>query len=147
MTRPALDTPTLTASGATVGRPRKQPPADAAALIHARSRDGFSVRGVAFGLDVSERVLRHWFDEHPELKQAFDEGREHVQHTLFNRLFKIATESKDERTASTACMFLLKSMFGWREGEQQEQGTRVNITFNLPGAMSREDFLKTVRSE
>jgi hypothetical protein len=42
-------------------------------------------------------------------------------------------------------MFLLKSRHGYREGEQEQQGNRVQITFNLPGAKKPEEFVEEVR--
>lgn len=35
-------------------------------------------------------------------------------------------------------MFLLKTRHGYREGEVVQQGNRLNITFNLPGARKLE---------
>ena len=71
-----------------------------------------------------------------ELKAAFDQGRERERHSLHNMLYVQATEKNN----STAAMFLLKARHGYREGDQNETGNRVQITFALPGAMSMEDF-------
>jgi hypothetical protein len=37
-------------------------------------------------------------------------------------------------------MFLLKARHGYREGDQQEQANKVSVTFNLPGAMTAEQY-------
>jgi|GEM_PF-490147 len=122
---------------------KKQPPTDAAARIEEYAADGFTVPGIAGKLGVAKSTLQNWMQENAELADALSRGRAKEEHALSKRLYRIAMES-DDKAAVTACIFLLKGKFGWREGERPEEGNRVNITFNLPGAMSREDFLKTV---
>ena len=53
-------------------------------------------------------------------------------------------DARDGEKPNVNAMFLLKSRHGYREGDPGEQGNRLNIVFNLPGAMTREDFMKTV---
>lgn len=124
------------------GRALKQPPADAAARIQALASDGFSVRGVAADLGTCGDTLRRWFDENPELRGAFEQGREQERHTLHNMLYRQAMEKGN----ATAAMFLLKARHGYREGDQGETGNRVSITFTLPGAMSMQEF-KVIENE
>lgn len=144
MRRPLLDSPALTAHGAVIGRPRKPPPADAARHIQSFAADGFSVVGIAEKFGVSCDVFRRWVSDSPQLREALDRGREKERHTLHNRLYRIAVESDDEKAASIAAMFLLKARHGYKEGDPGEQANRVSVTFYLPGALSREDFMKTV---
>ena len=118
------------------GRAPKQPPADAAERIEALASDGFSVLGVARSLGTSADTFRRWLDEVPPLREAFDAGREKERHALHNMLYRQAME----RGNASAAMFLLKARHGYREGDQNETGNRVQITFALPGAMSMEDF-------
>ena len=123
-------------TGNPTGRPPKQAPPDAAQRIEALAADGFSMRGVAAGLGTSQDTLRKWFELDPELKEAFEQGRERERQTLHNMLYRAATESGN----TTAAMFLLKSRHGYREGDQVETGNRVSINFTLPGAMNIKDF-------
>jgi hypothetical protein len=51
-------------------------------------------------------------------------------------LYQLAIEDKDKVSA----MFLLKARHGYREGDQQEQANKVSVTFNLPGAMTAEQY-------
>lgn len=118
------------------GRPLKVAPVGAAARIEALAADGFSVIGVAKGMGTSKETLAKWFDADPELKAAFDQGREHERHALHNMLYRAAMELGN----ASAAMFLLKARHGYREGDQSETGNRVQITFALPGAMSMDDF-------
>ena len=144
--RPLLSDPHQTASGAVIGRPRKGPPEDAAERIKAFAAEGFSLRGVGYGLGVNPEVLARWFDEQPALKDAYDRGREQERHTLHNVLFRAATEGAG-KDSLIAAMFLLKARHGYREGDQGEQANRVNITFNLPGALKPAEFIEAIEHE
>lgn len=118
------------------GPKAKEAPGNAADRIEALAADGFSMRGVAAGLGTSADTLRRWFDERPELQEAFERGRERERHTLHNALYRAATEQGN----ASAAMFLLKSRHGYREGDQSDAGNRVSINFTLPAAMALEDF-------
>lgn len=48
----------------------------AAKAIYACTAGGFTVVGVAQALGTSKDTLGRWLDEYPELKEAFDQGRE-----------------------------------------------------------------------
>jgi hypothetical protein len=122
------------------GRRRKRAPRDAAERIEALAADGFSMRGIASGLDVAYDTLRKWLDEEASLRDAFERGRERERHVLHNRLYRIATESQSERDASIAAMFLLKARFGYREGDQSDSGNRVQVAITLPSALSMDQF-------
>lgn len=122
---------------AKIGRPAKEPPADAAQRIEALARDGWSKRGIAQALATSHVTLEKWFESDPALVEAFETGREHECRTIYNVLYRAATEKGN----IVAAMFILKAKFGWREGTELEAGNRVNITFNLPGALKMDEFL------
>ena len=128
--------------GAVLGKPPKPIPADAAVRIEALAADGFSVVGVAKGLGVSKNTLSKWYDTNPELKDAFDRGREVERHTLHNMLYRQAMEGGN----ATAAMFLLKARHGYREGAEVDAGNHVNIVFQLPGAMTMDSF-KVIQHE
>ena len=120
----------------TTGRPRKQPPADAFEVIQAATASGASKIGVAMALGISTDVLARWLDERPDLKQGFDAGREKERASLHNVLYAAAMAG-----AVVPALFLLKARHGYQEGQQEAQTNRVNITFNLPGAVPLDKFL------
>ena len=122
--------------GAVTGRPLKQPPAGAAYKVRELASEGHSTVGIAERFNVSVDTFNRWTDEDPELKFALAKGRERERFTLHNSLYLAATEGGN----ASAAMFLLKSRHGYREGDQTEQGNRVNIVFQLPGAMPLEQF-------
>lgn len=126
------------------GPARKPPPADdafpgfedAADRIRALAADGFTVQGVAQRLGTSRETMSRWLDERPDLREAFDQGRENERFALHNMLYRQAIEQGN----ATAAMFLLKARHGYREGDQSEHGNRVNVTITLPGAMTLQQF-------
>jgi len=126
-----------------IGRPPKQVPPNAAAIIKDMAANGHSLVSIASNLGTSKTLLAKWFEQEPALQEAFDVGRESERHALHNMLFKEATEKGN----TTAAMFLLKSRHGYREGAEVDQSGGVRISITLPGAMSVEEFSKGVTIE
>src|SRR5690348_15864462 len=121
----------------------KYPPVDAARRIEEAASEVPRMSTVALALRVSRDTLRHWLKGNPELAQAFEWGK-----AAFERrcVMRIETRSNDRDRPAVDDFFLLKTLCGYREGDQGEQPSRLSITFNLPGAMTREQFEKTVVS-
>lgn len=148
MLKSAPDAPRLVpAAGPLGGQPRKEPPGDAAGHIRAFAADGFSIVGISEKFGVDRKTFERWLADFPELREALDRGREKERHSLHNRLYRIAMESDNEKAAVLAAQTILNSRHGYKQGDSADQANRVNITFNLPGALSREEFLKTVVHE
>lgn len=118
------------------GRKPKHPPQDVLEQVEALAADGFSKLGIAKKLAVAVDTFNRWMDEQPELKMAFDNGREAERYALHNMLYRQAMEKGN----ATAAMFLLKARHGYREGDQTETGNKVSINFQLPAAMTMESF-------
>ena len=147
MLKSSPDAPRLVpAAGPLGGQPRKEPPADAALHIRAFAADGVSIVGISERFGVDRKTLERWLGSFPELREAFDRGREKERYTLHNRLFRIAMESDDEKAASIAAMFLLKARHGYREGDQSESA-RVNVVINLPGPRPMSDFIEVENAD
>lgn len=126
------------------GRPRKQPPPDAVTVITEYASKGATKRGVAQGLGTSFETFDRWLTEYPELAEALEAGRESERAALHNEVFKLAMNGAGKEKLM-ACMYLLNSRHNYREGEQEQQGNRVNITFNLPGAKKPDEFVQEVK--
>jgi hypothetical protein len=118
------------------GRPRKDPPPNAAARIEALAATGHSMVGIARGLNTSKDIVRRWCEDDPALAEALARGREAERFALHDVLFRAATEDGN----IVAAMFLLKARHGYKEGDPSGEANRVSITFALPGAMSMEEF-------
>lgn len=117
------------------GRKPINPPPGAAESIRAHAADGWSVLGIAHCMNVNPRTLNRWLEENPELKDAFDLGREQERQVLHNIIYRKAVEKDD----ITAAIMLLNSRHGYRN-DQGDQGGRVNVTIALPGAMTLQQF-------
>lgn len=121
------------------GKPRKEPPKDALTVIKQATATGASKRGVAMALGAHVETLNKWLDESPELKEAFEQGRETERQTLHNVLYDCAVGGQG-KDSLIAAMFLLKARHGYREGEQATEANRVSVTFNIPAAMPLDKF-------
>jgi hypothetical protein len=153
--KPLLEIPTLTAAGAVVGRPRKpcppypvreirqQPPQDVYATIHQLAVAHKALKVIAHELGTNPEMLRRWMTDDPQLTWAYDSGKAVAEHELKMCLVEGARENE---RLNLSALVVLKCAHGWREGDPGEQASRVNITFNLPGALSPEDFMKQVVS-
>lgn len=115
---------------------RKNAPAFLAAQILALASTGFSKLGIARHFQVSPQTLNRWLEEDAEAEDAYKQGLESERKALHNVLYKLAIEDKHPASA----MFLLKARHGYREGDQSEQSNRVSVTFNLPGAMTADQY-------
>lgn len=124
----------------TEGRPRKLAPPDAADVIRKVCATGSNKRGVAMALGCDITVLDRWMDEAPELKQAFDEGREKERQTLHNIVYETAI-SGSGKDSLLAAFYLLNSKHGYVSGQQESQANRVSVTFNIPAAQPLEQFM------
>ena len=142
--KPLLETPSKTTAGKTIGRPRKEPPEGAAELIKAAAADGFSVVGIAMLMGCDKECLNRWMKEHPDLKQAFEFGREKERQTLHNKLYRDATEGTG-KDSIIAAMFLLKARHGYKEGaDVGESNARVQIDIRLPGALPPTQYAEVI---
>jgi len=109
--------------------------------ITALASTGFSKVGIARHFNISLGTFNRWLEEDELLAEAFKVGRDQERQSLHNVLYKLAVEQQDKVSA----MFLLKSRHGYREGDQQDQANRVAVVFNLPGAMTPDQY-KTIEA-
>jgi transposase-like protein len=127
----------VTKTGRTIGRPRKNPPADAAESIEKMAASGWGVISIARALNVSSTLMRVWLAESEELREALDYGRERERLELHTKLREMAREGN-----VVALLFLLKSRHGYNDqGGEGETASRVSITFKLPAAVRPEQFV------
>lgn len=117
------------------GAKAKPVPADAAEQIEKLSAHGWSVIGISKALGTSPDTLNKWLAEDEALRNAMANGREQEHQILWNVLMRSAMNGN-----VTAAIMLLNARHGYRT-DQGEQGNKVSITFNLPGAMPMADFL------
>jgi hypothetical protein len=115
--------------------PRKNPPAGAAAEIRTLAATGFGKVGIAAHFGVALQTLDRWIEEDEMMRDCFAAGREDERQSLHNALYRKAMNGD-----GPAAMFLLKARHGYREGDQSQDANRVSITFNLPGALTANEY-------
>lgn len=120
---------------AKAGRKPTLPPANAMDQVRALAADGWSIVGIANRMGVDPKTFNLWLEREPMLHDAFALGREEERRTLHNIIYRKAVEKGD----ITAAIMLLNGRHGYRS-DQSDQGSRVNVTIALPGAMSLQQF-------
>jgi transposase-like protein len=121
---------------------RIDPPDNAAELIRHGAENGATLEQMSKALGVSPHTLERWRDEHPEIEQALQQGRRVEHDRLVGALFDQAVNKAN----TTAAIFLLKARHGYVEGVPLVQNS-VSVNFTLPGAMSPEQYVKTLTVE
>lgn len=119
-----------------------EPPKNAAELIQKACENGCTILQIANALDVSMQTLRRWREERPDIEQAFQQGRAIEHDRLVGALFEQAVNKSN----TTAAIFLLKARHGYVEGVPLVQNS-VSVNFTLPGAMTPEQYVKTLTIE
>jgi hypothetical protein len=89
---------------------------------------------IARRLGMDHKTFRVLMEQNPELRAAYDEGIEMEHQMLVSALKRQLDKSP------VPAIFLLKTRHGYREGDQSQQGNRVSVTFNLPGAQPLDAF-------
>ncbi len=143
MTRQNL--PTIGTNGGVIGRPRKQPPADAAQRIQQLAAEGCNKVNLAAQLGTSAKTLNEWLAADESLQLAFAIGRETERNELHRLILR---DARDGEKPNINAMFLLKSRHGYREGDLGDDvSARVNVTINLPATKPMADFIDVTPRE
>ncbi len=143
-----LAVPTRGAQGGVVGRPRKEPPADAATRIRELAATGHTLLGVAAELGVGVKTLREWLSEREDLHEAFGHGRDKERFTLHNVLYTIATDAKAEpRDRINAARTLLTTRHGYGANDDGDGVNRggVRVVLNIPDSLSDSEYAASLQ--
>jgi len=99
-----------------------------------------SAAATALGMPFTE--LRRVITEHPPSQKIWNDCLAIERDTLLKSLYSAAVGG-DTKAAQT----LLAVRHGLSEKQPQGASERVSVVFNLPAAMSPEDYLKAVKVE
>lgn len=105
-------------------------PSDAAERVRASASKGGNLKALHVLFGITSAEFTSWMDTDPDLRKAFDEGKEMEREALHRTLYEAAIYKRD----LNAAQFLLKSRHNYREQEPEDSRNRVNITFNIPAA-------------
>ena len=115
-------------SGNPNGQPRILVPARDLHYITELAAKGCRQKDVARGVGLDERTLVKCLNEQPEVREAFDQGRQQLHDSLVNKLVTMALKGN-----VAALIYSCKVLLGYRENDvPPDQRPIVNIT--LPGA-------------
>ena len=102
---------------------------------------GLRKDSIAARLGIGCKVLDACMAAQPEAELAFTRGRSSLEGELVGSLAE-----KARGGYAPAAMFLLKTVFGYREQGPTDGGAdpRVAIQINLPSPKSVEDYMRTI---
>ncbi len=129
--------------GAQIGKPSPEPPNNAAEIIETASEEGCTVLNICAALGIGRETFTRWRDQYPHIEAAFRAGRGREHDRLVNKLTEMAL-----RGNVTAIIFSLKSRHNYIDsGVGAVVENKVAITFQLPGSLSPEEYLKTLTAQ
>lgn len=109
-------------------------------VVEELSARGCSVVTIARALGFGKDAFRSVRNRQPEVEEALENGRAREHDRLVGLLHAQAEEGQ-----YVPAMFLLKTRFGYREGEPFEANVNVSVNTGgvivVPDKMSMEDFL------
>ncbi|MDH3667017.1 MAG: hypothetical protein OEN23_08825 [Paracoccaceae bacterium] len=130
---------TLTTRGRGTGRPYSVT-APGREVVEKMLANGCSRATVAATLGISETALANAATRDPDLSASIERGDGALETELVGHLLAHAREGN-----VTAAIFLLKAKRHFRDSTPVEPKTdRPNITINLPGAASPEDYARMI---
>lgn len=112
------------------------PPGSRDALL-SMAGNGLRESTAATALGVPLHEFRRVIAKNPEAKALWQEALSVERDALLNALFNRAIEGDTK-----AAQFLLAARHGMSEKQTEAIGERVNITFQLPAALSHEQYTK-----
>lgn len=125
---------------ARTGRPPRVLTDEERERLAAMSARGLRRKDCAVLLGMDPSTLRRILGEDERAARAFDYGRALLLEEILSPL--IAKAKAGEIVPS---LFLLKSVYGFREGSELEgDEQRPFVQIVLPGALSEEEYLRTV---
>lgn len=114
--------------------PPSKPPRGTPDKVRRWAADSVPMKVMARRLGVGVPTFKRWMEENERLQAAYDEGVEEEHQSL------IASLRSHMASSPTPAIFLLKTRHGYREGDQTGQANKVQITFSLPGAATKEQW-------
>jgi len=95
-----------------VGRPAIEITDSHISAIEAHAGKGFTLHQIALMIDVSDSTLDRWMKE-PKVKRAYERGKLIATDSMASRLWTIAHQDEDMKSAVVAAIFWLKAQAGW----------------------------------
>ena len=120
-------------------RKKKQISTDGYRKVQELAQRGCTERQIAQALGLSMSTFQKRKKEDQQLTEALALGREVEESALVGALYEQCMKG-----VSIACMFLLKARHGYREGFKLEHEHNVQVAFQLPAALGKEQYNQAI---
>lgn len=111
------------------------------AAIEAMSAEGQDLRTIAKRLGVGHSLLKVWRKDMPAVAEAFERGHAALADEITHLLLRHARKGN-----VVAAIFLAKTRLGWRESGPTDNGAKVAVQINLPGAMDPKSYADAIEA-
>lgn len=109
-------------------------------IIERLAAEGHADASIARAIGLGRDAFRRHRRARPDVDEALARGRARMEDELTHVLL-----AKARKGDTVAAIFLLKGRCGWRDqGAPPEAGEKVNVTINLPGAMSEAEYRRLI---
>jgi len=125
-----------------MARPFERLPPGSRDTLLSMARNGLKESTAATALGVPLNEFRRVIAKNPEAKALWQEALSVERDALLGALFNKAMEGD-----SKSAQFLLSARHGMNEKATETPGERINITFQLPAALSPDQYTKLVQNE
>ena len=123
-----------------MARPLKLPPKNAIEIITDVASRGCAERSIALALGINYQTWQRWREDHPELKEAYQNARAVEHDALVGILYEKAIAGD-----SIAAMFLLKCRHNYRDGGITiEDNRQIKLGIMLPQSLNAEQYKQII---
>jgi hypothetical protein len=127
-----------------MSRPRKNLRPEDYLLVEQLAGWGASINTIAKRLNMAYGTFRNNLARDERAKEAFDNGRGQMESQVKSALLKVAIDP-DHPKQVTAAIVVLKMFYGYTDQPVQKvPENKVEITFQLPAALSPDEYEKKV---
>lgn len=123
-----------------MARPFEKLPIGSRDTLLSMARNGLKESTAATALGIPLHEFRRVITKNPEAKALWAEALSVERDVLINTLFNRAVEGD-----AKAAQYLLAARHGMSDKAPDNSSERVNITFQLPAALSPEQYTKLVQ--
>lgn len=94
-------------------------------LIECWARDGYTMQDIANRIGITDKTLREWRKEYPEIQKAISNGKEIIDYKVENALLKSALGYKTKEVKVTTIMRYGKVVETQKEVTEKDQAPNV----------------------
>ena len=120
-------------------RRRKRLPPNGLSIIETMSAHGARQGDIASALGMAYPAWQRIRDEDERVQMALNAGNSKAHEKVIGKLFERCMEGD-----VVACIYLSKIKFGYREGQDVNHQHHVQVTFQMPAALTSDHYEKLI---